>query len=261
MKLFNNKFYNYKFYDSKLYNSKLYNYKSNDKLYNNNLYDNRLHNNKLINTKFHNNKLNNNKLYSNNLYNNKFYNKKIVCITGSIASGKDTASDYIKKYFDLYIDVDKIAKYIFYNNIFKIKEIFNTENREVISKIAFSDKNKMNELEKIIHPKLRYLIISIISNVNKKDFIKSVLINCAIIFKLKLELFCTHIIGIVSSKDIRLERLIKYRGFSKNKATNAIKMQTDIEKFNKKIDYFVYNNTDKKNLFSYLDDIIEQIYD
>lgn len=184
----------------------------------------------------------------------------VVCITGNIASGKDLASNYIKKYFDLYLDVDKIAKQIFYNKTKIIKDIFKTDDRSIIGEIAFKDKNKMYELERIIHPVLRNMIINIVNSIQitRNKYIKNILINCAIIFKLRLEFFCDYIIGIDSNEDIRLKRLIKYRGFDKNKAINAIKIQRDIKDFSKNLDFIVDNNNDKNYMFYQLDEIIQR---
>ena len=87
---------------------------------------------------------------------------KIIGITGLIASGKSTASNYISKKYPI-IDADKISKFITQKgNIgyFEIVKNFGDDildfdyniDRKKLSSIVFSDKSKLHKLNNILAP-------------------------------------------------------------------------------------------------------------
>ncbi len=81
-----------------------------------------------------------------------------IAITGYIGSGKTTISNLIKKEFDFFIiNVDDIFNELYQSNEILKEEIKTKMNLEKFDKKelankVFSNKDKLKELEKIVHP-------------------------------------------------------------------------------------------------------------
>ena len=83
-----------------------------------------------------------------------------IAITGNIASGKSTVEKLIEDNGYKVYDTDKIAHKILENSA-EVKEAFGTTNRKEIAKIVFTNPEKLQILESIIHPKVKEEILKI----------------------------------------------------------------------------------------------------
>jgi dephospho-CoA kinase len=82
---------------------------------------------------------------------------KRIIITGGIASGKSTISEYLNNKGFIIIDADKIGKEIFKENYSVLCKLFNhTEEgfRTFLIDNVFKDKEMLTQLEKFMHPKI-----------------------------------------------------------------------------------------------------------
>ena len=108
-----------------------------------------------------------------------------IGLTGGIASGKTTVSDFFKKLGIQVIDADVISHEVTKPDGSAFKEIMSlfgsnilNENglidRKKMRTIIFNDQNKKEELEGIIHPKVREEMLKLISKSNDHYLIISV---------------------------------------------------------------------------------------
>ena len=97
-----------------------------------------------------------------------------ICITGSLSSGKTTASKILSNKRGPLFSADSVVK-SFYKKIkfkkiislkFKIKNVSNIKN--TLKKRILKDNSKIKVLEKIIHPFVRKEMINLWKNKNKK---------------------------------------------------------------------------------------------
>lgn len=186
---------------------------------------------------------------------------KIFGITGSIATGKSTVTNYLKEHGYLVVDSDKIA----YNAltidddcINKTKKRFNLPagpiDRKRLGKIIFSDKNAKADLEKIIHPYVIDKINEIIDNNRELDYI---FLDIPLLYESKLEYLCDKIIVVYLNQEKEIQRLMKRDNIDENYARLIINNQMSIETKKEKADIVLDNNFDLEYLYKQIDELLK----
>ena len=189
---------------------------------------------------------------------------KIIGITGLIASGKSTASNYISKKYPI-IDADKISKFITQKgNIgyFEIVKNFGDDildyniDRKKLSSIVFSDKSKLHKLNNILHP----LIFEEIDRqvVLFKDY-NIVFLDAPLLFETNLYKKCNEIILICCRKDIQIDRIMKRDKRSYNESISIINSQINNEYKIENSNYIIQNNNDIDTLYKKINVILDMI--
>ena len=172
---------------------------------------------------------------------------KKIGITGSLASGKTTASKIISEkrgpLFSADIAVRKLyRKKGFKNKInkkIKIKKDINIKN--LLRKKILSDKSLLLKLEKIIHPLVRKEMKKFISKHKNKKFI---FFEIPLLIENNLIKYFDIIIFIKAKKNLRLKRFI-LKGGDKNLFQILNNKQFNDQKKIRYCDYLVVN---EKNL-------------
>ena len=176
-----------------------------------------------------------------------------VAITGNIASGKSVLENYLQELGYKVFDTDKIAHEILENNS-EIKQIFGTLDRKEIAKIVFSNKDKLRQLESIIHPKVKKEILKIFDLNEKLAFI-----SVPQLFETGFDELFDKIIFISADKDIRLKRLMKRNNLSEDEALQRINAQVDENEKILKSNFVIYNNGEIKNLKEKILDLLNEL--
>ncbi len=193
---------------------------------------------------------------------------KIIGITGPTGAGKTTISNVFLSYGCYVIDSDKIAKKILENNIDCLNKLvlyFGNQildskgflDRRILSQIVFSDTTKLKRLNEIIHP----LIVAKIKNTIEmyESQFKIIVIDAALLFESKLDEICDIIITILSSKKIRLSRIINRDNLSDNEAKKRIEAQNDDEFYKKNSNFVLDGNLNLENINIITKDFINKI--
>lgn len=103
-----------------------------------------------------------------------------IGITGSIACGKSTVSDYLKEKGYTIIDADKLGHVALTSEDVKrrLSETFganilvnNEISREVLGKLVFGNDNNLKKLNNIIHPKIKELILKLQEEHENEDLV------------------------------------------------------------------------------------------
>ncbi len=189
--------------------------------------------------------------------------KYAIALTGSIATGKSSASTIFKNFgFDI-IDVDKISHKILDNNYLNISKLFGEKyivekrvDRKRLGTLIFSNKKAKKELENLLHPQI-YREIKIISN--KKDISKKPYIIDIPLFFETNRYPIKNIIVVYTPKKRQLLRLIKRDNLPKEEAIKRIDAQIDIEEKKNKATYLIDNSKNLKFLQEECDKVKEQI--
>jgi dephospho-CoA kinase len=179
----------------------------------------------------------------------------IIGLTGGIGSGKSIAGKYFNELGIDTIDADNVAKNILDDNKKAIKlflKIFGDEfldannkiNRDLLRTKIFTDIEKKNKLESIIHPIVREGITKFIE---KSDSIYKI-IMVPLIFETNSQDFYDKIIIIDCDESIQIERASQRDNKSKEDIINIIKNQASREERRSIADYVILNNSTLDNL-------------
>lgn len=169
-----------------------------------------------------------------------------IAITGNIASGKSSVEKLLSaKGFKVY-DTDKIAHEILENST-EVRTVFENFDiltdgkidRKKLGDIVFSDKSKLKELEKIIHPQVKNKLLEIFE---QNEFI--IFVSVPQLFEAGFEDLFDKIVFITAPKDLRLERLVSRNNLTKEEALERINSQEDDELKIPKCNFVIQNNAD-----------------
>ena len=207
-----------------------------------------------------------------NFLSNKF---SLYGITGQIASGKSTVTEYLKrKYNARIINIDDINREVlsrnevineiekvFGNSVIKIENNRKILDKQLIKSLIFEDPKKKKKLEMITHPKV---FMSFAKIVIDEKFIKNnkyVFIENAILLRFKIFVILCKIILCICVKDenILIDRIIKRDNCTEETARNILKNQMTLKQFEEGSDYVLYNDKDYKNIENEIDNIINEI--
>ena len=177
---------------------------------------------------------------------------KVIGLTGGIGSGKTTIANYFNEMgVPVYI-ADDGAKNVMKSDeiIDKIKTSFgealfenNILNRAKLAEIVFNDKDKLAELNAIVHPAV------------KKDFevwllqhksYQYVIYEAAILFESGRYKECDLIITVTAPEEVRIERVLKRDNTTREQVLSRMKMQWNDENRISRSN-FVINNDNLKN--------------
>ena len=172
---------------------------------------------------------------------------KIIGLTGGIGSGKSTVLEFLQGYgMDVYV-ADVEAKKLMNTDrelIDQVLNLFGNQsykdgklNRSYISSIVFNDKDKLEALNKLVHPKV---------HAHFKDFIAKstaefVVYEAAILFESGSDKFCDYIILVTANIEDRIERVMRRDGVSKKQVLERIKHQLKDDYKIKKADFVIEN--------------------
>lgn len=191
---------------------------------------------------------------------------KIIGVTGGIASGKSTVSEYLRKMGHPVICADEIARDQTKKGkpaIKKIVAVFGKGilsapgelNRKKLGHIVFTSEKNRKKLENILHPLVRKKIKSEIIQLKKRK-IQIVFIDAPLLFESGLSKICDQVLCVATTRQHQIQRLKKHRNMSHRHATKRIQSQWPLSKKVKLSNWVLYNKTTKRKLFSDLDKIL-----
>lgn len=177
-----------------------------------------------------------------------------IGLTGGIGSGKSYICNMFEEFGVVIYNADVAAKLLMVEDIALVTEIkkrFGADsykddgslNRDYLSKIIFSDREKLEILNSIVHPVVLNDFSSFIEN-NKNKGGEIVIMESAILIESGFYKFMDIIIVVTASEELRISRVMKRDKMSVGDIRNRILSQiTDYER-NKHADYIINNNND-----------------
>ena len=191
---------------------------------------------------------------------------KIIGITGAIASGKTSASNYIrKKGFEVY-DCDSIAHQIFELTSVKkeIASAFNIDikdvNRKNIGLIVFNDSLKLDKLNAIMKERIIKEMKDIILKNNAK---KLIFFDAPLLYDWHLEYLFDSIVFVYVPIDKQIQRLMERNmislEYANKKISSQISIEDKLEMARNRCDYIIENNSTIDALYEKVDNIIKEI--
>lgn len=190
----------------------------------------------------------------------------IIGLTGGIASGKTTASEYFATKDITVIDSDTIVKKLWKENqemIQKAESLFGFQiktiaDKKKISQLIFSDKKLRMKLNDIVHP---YVYLEIESKISTMDHQKLVVIDMPLLFEVGYEKRCDVTCLVYVDLKTQIERLMKRDSLTKDEALKKIKAQMSLDEKKVKADVIFDNQMDLNYLYYQIDQFLRGIQD
>lgn len=187
-------------------------------------------------------------------------------ITGGSGSGKSSASERFRENGIYVIDADKTAREVVRQGEPCLEElvkelgseILNDDgglNRRKTGDIVFSDKKKLDILNRITH---KYIQKALEAQLNKIDT-DIAAVDGAVIIGSPVEKMCSFLVSVMADKEIRLARIMARDNISREAALKRIESQPSDEFYIANSRYLLYNNISKENLNIEVDKLAKTI--
>jgi len=171
----------------------------------------------------------------------------IVGLTGGIGSGKSTVANFFRELGVPVYDSDVEAKSLMVESEevrSGVLELFGQEayqgkklNKTLISKIVFRNKDKLDKLNRIVHPAVRRHFLDWVSR-QKSPY---VLQETALIFENKAQDSYDAVILVISPEHVRIQRVMERDGASESQVSSRIENQLPDSEKKEMADYIIEN--------------------
>lgn len=188
---------------------------------------------------------------------------KIIGLTGGIGSGKSTVAKYIaSKGIPIYIADEEAKKIMSKKSVIKevqsvFEEIIINEDKQLdrkkIASIVFQNPSKLDQLNKVIHPKVKEHFKKWM--IEHKDY-PFVVKEVAILFETGGNIDCDKIILVTAPEEIKINRILKRDNIEKDEIIKRMKNQLSDDEKAKKSD-FVVTNIQLNDTFIQIDEILK----
>ena len=188
-----------------------------------------------------------------------------IGITGSIACGKSTVSNYLKEKGYTIIDADKLGHIALTSDEVKekLKKSFgltilenNEISREKLGKLVFGNDENLKILNSIVNPYIRKIILQLQENHRDERF---VFLDIALLFEAGFEDLVEKIIVVHVDEKIQLARLMSRNALSKEQAMFRIESQMSSKDKSILGNYVIDNGGTKEETYKQIDLIIEAL--
>ncbi|MBQ1377207.1 MAG: dephospho-CoA kinase [Lachnospiraceae bacterium] len=183
-------------------------------------------------------------------------NKYVIGLVGGIGSGKSTAAAYISAFYDVdVIMADDVGRELMLPGrplFAALTEAYGTEildeegriDKKVLSAIAFKDEESQKKINEIEHPVIKEKIIQMI----RGSRYEVIFLEAALLIEGGLKELCDEIWLVSAKEDVRIERLMKNRGYTEEKCRQLIALQMSDQEFKKHCSLVIHNNRDRNEL-------------
>jgi len=186
-------------------------------------------------------------------------NQRRIGLTGGIASGKTTITNYIRKHKNIPIlDADDLSRELIKPNTYGYEKILDyfgnqiinnknnsdkTINRKLLRNIIFKHSKSKEWIEKLLHPLIKEKMIEECSQYKNNQ---TILMVIPLLFEAKFEDICTEIWLVKCPREIQKKRLITRDKISEKEAYETINLQLSFEE-KRKLSDIILDNSDDQN--------------
>ena len=184
-----------------------------------------------------------------------------IALVGNIASGKTTVENFLTDKGYPVLDTDAVCHRLLEDlaevkEAFALYDIFHKDkiSRQKLGNSVFRDAKLKKILEDILYPHVRVEIAKFFAeNLDAKY----AFVGAPMLFESNMQDLFDKILFVYTNDDIRLERLMKREGYSKQYAQIRLSVQGSQDEKAKLSDWVVYNNTNisdlKKQVFTLIE--------
>jgi dephospho-CoA kinase len=178
---------------------------------------------------------------------------KVIGITGGIGSGKSLVADILRENYGAYLlNTDKIAKEqmepggVCFQDVVDYfgTEILNNSgaiDRSRLAAIVFEDKNKLNRLNELTHPKVLKTVMDEINTIREKGTVPYLLVETALMIEAGYDFICDEVWYVYTPEEERRKRLKNERNYSDEKIDAIFESQSKSEAFRSRFPKVIEN--------------------
>lgn len=181
-------------------------------------------------------------------------NQNKIVITGTIASGKSSLSEILRKKGYKVIDSDQINRKLLEKDQINYKEILSSKafdeafdgdklDKKKLAKIIFNDSKKRELINKITHKN----IINLINSLIEKSENKNIFVEIPLYFQMKEKFPCDYVWLVCAKKEVQIKRLMERDKIDREFAIKKIESQ-DYLSMKEKSDLIFDNSTSLEDL-------------
>ena len=180
---------------------------------------------------------------------------KVIGVTGGVGAGKSEILTYIAENWDAaVVETDEVGYLVMRPGkscFAPIVELFGpgilqedgTLDRAKIAELVFGDKELLEKLNAIVHPAVKRYIQKAIDRERALDT-DIFIVESALLVEDKYNAICDELWYIYADEETRTERLMKNRGYSKEKIQSIFANQLSEDEFSEQCDFEIDNSGD-----------------
>jgi dephospho-CoA kinase len=176
----------------------------------------------------------------------------LMGITGGIASGKTEVAKVFRRRGAVVLSGDQIGRKVVESNKSVLRKLVTafgeqimredgTLNRQRLGEIAFSSARGRDKLNKIVHPHLLKELRRRIRDFKRKGK-RVVVVDAALICEWGLERELDLLVFVQSSRESKIRRLQRFKGYSRKEALDRIRSQLPDAVKKSRADFIIRNN-------------------
>ena len=201
-------------------------------------------------------------------------NKRLlfIGITGGVGAGKSTVLEYIASHYSARIlSADEIGRDLCLpggachdalREAFPDASLWNPDgimNREAFTAQVFSDDGERNRLNAIVHPAVKRYIIKEFEKEKQIGEVDFLILEAALLIEDHYDEICDELWYVYASEETRRERLIRTRGYSKEKTDQIMKSQLPENRFRHVCERVIDNNGSEEEMIASIRKIFDGI--
>ncbi len=194
---------------------------------------------------------------------------QVIGITGGAGAGKTAILEYLEQNYKVKIlEADRIAQMMMepgtdcYHKLRKIlpDEVFNqdeTISRPALAAQIFDSKELRQQVNQAVHPAVKEYILVQIAEQKRIGVMDFVIIEAALLIEDHYEEICDELWYVYATEEIRRQRLIQYRGYSREKADQIFASQLPDEDYRRYCQVVIDNNGTREETFYQVAQVIK----
>ncbi len=125
--------------------------------------------------------------------------------------------------------------------------------REKMAQIIYGDDEKRRQVNEIVHPSVKKEIKERIRMWQEEPL---VVVETALMFESGCDAYCDEVWGIFTDPEIRIDRLSKSRGYSREKSLSIMQKQMSYEELKQKCSHVLFNDEDPDKLWEQIKELL-----
>ena len=194
---------------------------------------------------------------------------QVIGITGGVGAGKSAILEYLEENYKVKVLVaDRIAQMLMepdtdcYHKLIKFLpvEVYNedeTINRIVLAERIFRSEELRRRVNRVVHPAVKEYILAQIEEQRKMGVLDFVVIESALLIEDQYDKICDELWYIYASEELRRKRLMRARGYSREKIQQIFAAQISERMYRRSCQVVIDNNGTREEAFYQVAQVIK----